>query len=53
MYFPGKDSEKLAQKLQDEQGFVSFRDSIRISPHLYNDENDIGRMIEVMDTVLK
>ena len=53
MYFPGKDSEKLAQKLEDEKVFVSFRDSIRVSPHLYNDENDIRRMIEVMDTVLR
>ncbi len=53
MYFPGRDSEKLAKKLEDEKVFVSFRDSIRVSPHPYNDEDDIRRMIEVMDAVLK
>lgn len=52
MYFPGRDSEVIAKELNDAKVFVSFRNTIRVSPHLYNDENDIARTIEVIDAVL-
>ena len=52
MYFPDRDSEVIARKLNDAKIYVSFRNTIRVSPHLYNDENDIRRTIEIIDTVL-
>jgi len=52
MYFPDRNSEVIAKELNDAKIYVSFRNSIRVSPHLYNDENDIRRTIEIIDTVL-
>lgn len=52
MYFPDRDSEVIARELNEAKVYVSFRNTIRVSPHLYNDENDIRRTIEVIDTVL-
>jgi selenocysteine lyase/cysteine desulfurase len=52
MYFPDRNSEVIAKELNNAKIYVSFRNTIRVSPHLYNDENDIGRTIEIIDTVL-
>jgi cysteine desulfurase/selenocysteine lyase len=52
MYFPDRNSEVIAKELNKAKIYVSFRNTIRVSPHLYNDENDIGRTIEIIDTVL-
>lgn len=51
MYFPDQDSEFIAQRLNDSNVFVSFRNTLRISPHLYNNEHDIERSIEVLDNI--
>lgn len=41
----------LHQKLQDEHVFVSLREGrIRVSPHLFNTERDIERLINVVAT---
>jgi selenocysteine lyase/cysteine desulfurase len=52
MYFPDRNSEVIARELNEAKIYVSFRNTIRVSPHLYNDENDIRRTIEIIDTVL-
>ena len=40
---------ELAGLLREARVFVSIRgDSIRVAPHLYNDENDIERLFEVL-----
>jgi cysteine desulfurase / selenocysteine lyase len=53
MHFPGRNSELIARELNEAKVYVSFRNTIRVSPHLYNDENDIHRTIEIIDAVLK
>lgn len=50
--FPGQSPEEIARKLGAANVIVSVRDAIRISPHLYNDENDIDRLIQVIDDVV-
>ena len=52
MYFPDRDSEVIARELNEAKIYVSFRNTIRVSPHLYNDENDILRTVEIIDAVL-
>jgi len=43
----------LSAALAEEGVFVSVRgDSIRISPHLYNDESDVARLFAVLDRIL-
>lgn len=43
----------LSGALADERVFVSVRgNSIRISPHLYNDQTDIDRLFSVLDRLL-
>lgn len=49
----GRVPEDLAARLASENVFVSVRSgSIRVSPHVYNDENDVGRLFEVLDRLL-
>lgn len=39
----------LSSRLEEERVFVSVRgDSIRVSPHLYNDEEDVERLVAVL-----
>ena len=46
---PGGVPEKLIKKLSSEQIFVSIRGhSIRIAPHLYNTDKDIGRLFSAL-----
>jgi selenocysteine lyase/cysteine desulfurase len=45
--------EDLAARLAKERVFVSVRgESVRVSPHLYNTERDVGRLFEVLEGVL-
>ncbi len=47
---PGGLPEGLAARLAAEKVFVSVRgDSIRVSPHLYNDGADVERLFEALD----
>jgi selenocysteine lyase/cysteine desulfurase len=39
----------LTERLAEARVFVSVRgDSIRVAPHLYNDERDVARFMEVL-----
>jgi selenocysteine lyase/cysteine desulfurase len=43
----------LTERLAESRTFVSVRgDSIRVAPHLYNDERDVERFIEVLRQAL-
>jgi selenocysteine lyase/cysteine desulfurase len=44
-------AEQIIAKLQEEKVFVSLRkSSIRVSPHVYNDDEDVAAMMEVIDS---
>jgi selenocysteine lyase/cysteine desulfurase len=47
---PGEtDLQALAAKLEERRVAVSVRgDGLRISPHLYNDRDDVGRLLEAL-----
>lgn len=50
---PGGVPEGLLATLAARQVFVSVRgDSIRVTPHLYNDEEDVERLFEALEAVL-
>ena len=45
--------QDLAEKLAAENVFVSVRgENLRVSPHLYNTDKDVGRLFEVLASVL-
>jgi cysteine desulfurase/selenocysteine lyase len=47
--FSGKDIKQLFERLSQNQVKVSLREgSIRVSPHFHNDENDLGRLIDLL-----
>jgi selenocysteine lyase/cysteine desulfurase len=47
---PGADMATLQKLLVQRQVLVSVRgDSVRVSPHLYNDERDIAALLEVLE----
>jgi selenocysteine lyase/cysteine desulfurase len=49
----GLDAVRLLGELQKRKIFVSVRgDSIRVSPHLYNTDNDIAMLIEALKEVV-
>ena len=50
--FPGRDPGEIAARLGEADVIVSVRDSIRISPHLYNDEEDVDRFVQALDKAL-
>ncbi len=51
---PGGIPDVLMKRLSEERIHVSIRgDSLRIAPHLYNDEADCDRLIAVMRTTLE
>jgi len=44
-------TRELFQKLHDAQVFVSLRENaLRISPHLYNTERDITKLVSVLSS---
>ena len=45
--------QRLPERLAEERVYVSVRgDSLRVTPHLYNDETDIERLFAVLHAVL-
>lgn len=50
--FPGYDPGEITARLGAADVIVSVRDSIRISPHLYNDEGDVDRLVQALDKEL-
>jgi cysteine desulfurase/selenocysteine lyase len=51
--FPGRDMARIAAQLYGCGVVISERGGVvRVSPHLYNDEDDIGRMVQALDQVL-
>jgi selenocysteine lyase/cysteine desulfurase len=51
--FPHGAPEGLPERLAAEQVHVSMRgDSLRVTPHLYNDDGDIERLFAVLEAVL-
>lgn len=50
---PGGIPAQLSTRLKEANIYVSFRgDSIRVAPHLYNDESDIDRFFGILQKVL-
>lgn len=46
---PGKDARDLHRSLSEADVFTSLRlDAVRFSPHLYNDDDDVDRALEVL-----
>jgi selenocysteine lyase/cysteine desulfurase len=51
--FPNKDSAQIANFLNSNNVVVSKRgEFVRFSPHLYNETGDIGKTLELIDTLL-
>jgi len=50
--FPGRDPDEIAARLGEADVIVSVRDSVRISPHLYNDQDDVDRLVQALDKAL-
>ena len=51
--FPQGEPAGLRDRLRDEKVYVSLRaNAVRVSPHLYNDEPDVDRLLEVLGSVL-
>jgi selenocysteine lyase/cysteine desulfurase len=51
--FPGGAPEKLPERLAKERVYVSVRgDSLRVTPHLYNNDADIERLFAVLEGAL-
>lgn len=49
----GRDPSALAAALAEARVFVSVRgDSVRVAPHVYNDETDVERFLEVLADAL-
>jgi selenocysteine lyase/cysteine desulfurase len=45
--------QTLPERLAEERVYVSVRgDSLRVTPHLYNDQADLERLFAVLQTVL-
>ncbi|HEX6208756.1 MAG TPA: aminotransferase class V-fold PLP-dependent enzyme [Actinomycetota bacterium] len=52
--FPGRDPFELAGALARRSVFVAPRlGGLRFSPHLHNDEDDVGRALEALDAALE
>ena len=47
--FSGKENQRLMERLKERRIVVSLRErGIRVSPHFYNTEEEIERLIEVL-----
>ena len=54
LQLPGGLPTDLTERLAAARVFVSVRgDSIRVAPHLYNDERDVARFIDVLRSALR
>ena len=52
--FPDGVPDGLPERLADNQVYVSLRgDSLRVTPHLYNNEADVDRLFSVLEPMLK
>jgi cysteine desulfurase/selenocysteine lyase len=48
--FPDRDTQQIANHLNDNNVVISFRmGAIRLSPHLYNNEGDVERLVDTLD----
>jgi selenocysteine lyase/cysteine desulfurase len=53
LILPSGVPEDLASRLAAQNVFVSVRgDSLRVSPHLYNDERDVERLFGALGPLL-
>ena len=53
VYLAGRPAEAIAAAMASAGVYVSVRgDAVRVSPHVYNDEVDIDRLVEVLRTTL-
>jgi selenocysteine lyase/cysteine desulfurase len=51
--FPRGAPQRLPERLAERRVYVSVRgDSLRVTPHLYNHEQDLDRLLEVLHAVL-
>lgn len=51
--FPMGEPPGLRERLVDGEVFVSLRaNAVRVAPHLYNDEGDVDRLLEVLEASL-
>jgi selenocysteine lyase/cysteine desulfurase len=51
---PDGEAKRLVERLATENIYVALRlGRVRISPHVYNDENDLDRFIEVFHRVTR
>ena len=49
----GTDPERVAASMAEANVFVSVRGTaMRVSPHVYNDESDVERLIEALEAAL-
>lgn len=52
--FPNQIPDNLLQKLAENRIYVSVRgSSMRVSPHLYNTIEDVQRLLDVLETIVK
>jgi selenocysteine lyase/cysteine desulfurase len=52
--FEGGVPARLLEQLAARKVYVSVRgDSMRITPHLYNDRHDVDRLLEALESELK
>jgi selenocysteine lyase/cysteine desulfurase len=53
VHLGGADTEAVTAALGDAGVFVSVRgDAIRVSPHVYNDDEDVDRLFETLEAAL-
>lgn len=46
---PGRDLQKIKDSLRKNKIYVSFRgDAIRVAPNVYNDANDMNRLVKIL-----
>jgi selenocysteine lyase/cysteine desulfurase len=51
--FPERAPDRLPERLAEEQVHLSVRgDSLRVTPHLYNDDGDVERLFAVLEAAL-
>jgi selenocysteine lyase/cysteine desulfurase len=51
--FDAKNNERLAEIFQANRVRISLRDGIRLAPHIYNNRDDIDRLLGILKNFLK